>query len=87
MIDIIKRIVAAFFAACLGVIGSGAVLGVEIWKSAAMAGIGAVFMILEKLSKSYLDDGVLSMEEVNAAFSTVNTFAPAEIAEKPEELS
>lgn len=77
MVNIIKRIIAAFAVACLGVIGSGALVGVEVWKSALMAGAGAVAMIVEKLGRSYLDDGVLSEAEINAAFAN-NTSAPVE---------
>ena len=46
MLEIAKKIVAAFAVACLGVIGAGSILGVEVWKSAAMAGIGACAVIV-----------------------------------------
>lgn len=69
MIEIIKKIGAAFAVACLGVIGAGSILGVDVWKSAAMAGIGAVAVIVEALCRAYLNDGKLSKEEVDAIFS------------------
>ncbi len=38
-------------------------------KAALMAGVGAVAVVLERLSRAYLEDGELTMDEVNSAFS------------------
>lgn len=62
------RILAVFTASALGVIGAGAIAGVELWKAAFMAGIGGVATVVESLAKSYLGDGQLSAEEINSAF-------------------
>lgn len=62
------RILAVFTASALGVIGAGAIAGVELWKAAFMAGIGGVATVVESLAKSYLGDGQLSAEEINNAF-------------------
>lgn len=70
MLDIVKKIVAAFAVACLGVIGAGSILGVEVWKSAAMAGIGACAIIVEKLCRAYLEDGKLTQSEVDEVFKS-----------------
>ena len=67
-IDIIKRMVATFVATALGVVGSGAVVGVDVQKAALMAGVGACAVVLERLSRSFLDDGKLSQDEINSAF-------------------
>lgn len=67
-IDIVKRMIATFVATALGVVGSGAVVGVDVQKAALMAGVGACAVVLERLSRSFLDDGKLSAEEINAAF-------------------
>lgn len=67
-IDIVKRMVATFVATALGVVGSGAVVGVDVQKAALMAGVGACAVVLERLSRSFLDDGKLSADEINAAF-------------------
>jgi hypothetical protein len=37
-----------------------------------MAGIGGVALVIEGLSRAYLDDGKLSKEEINAVFSKVD---------------
>lgn len=73
--DITKRMLATFIATAIGVVGSGAIVGVDVAKAALMAGVGAVAVVLEKLSRAYLEDGNLSMDEVNAAFGG---FAAAE---------
>lgn len=70
MLEIGKKIVAAFAVACLGVIGAGSILGVEVWKSAAMAGIGACAVIIEKLCRAYLEDGKLTKSEVDEVFAS-----------------
>jgi CBS-domain-containing membrane protein len=66
--DIVTRMFATFIATALGVVGSGALVGVDVPKAALMAGVGACAVVLERLSRSYLDDGVLSSDEINAAF-------------------
>jgi hypothetical protein len=37
-----------------------------------MAGILGVASVVEKLARAYLDDGKLSMDEINQAFATVD---------------
>lgn len=69
--NIFLRILAVFAASALGVLGAGAIAGVELWKSILMAGIGGVATVIEALSRSYLDDGKLSTSEINSAFSKV----------------
>lgn len=66
--SIALRILAVFTASALGVIGAGALAGVELWKAAFMAGIGGVATVVESLAKSYLGDGQLSADEINNAF-------------------
>jgi hypothetical protein len=74
--DIAGRMVAVFIATALGVIGTGALIGVEVWQAALMAGIGGVATVLEGLSRAYLDDGNLSADEINAVFSKAKSNLP-----------
>ena len=69
IINIVKRMIATFVATAIGVVGSGAIVGVDVAKAALMAGVGAVAVVLERLSRAYLEDGELSMDEVNSAIS------------------
>lgn len=69
--NIILRIVATFAASGLGVIGAGTIAGVPVWKAVFMAGIAGVATVVEGLARAFLDDGKLSVEEINAVFSKV----------------
>jgi len=66
------RILAAFAASGLGVVGAGTIAGVELWKAVLMAGIGGVATVVERLARLYLDDGNLSTADINAAFGVIN---------------
>lgn len=72
MKTILLRILATFAASGLGVIGAGAIANVPIWKAMLMAGIGGVALVVEGLSRAYLDDGKLTKDEINAVFSKVD---------------
>ena len=65
---IIGRILAVFGSSALAAIAGGAVIGVELWKSAAMAGFMATARVVEALLRAWADDGVLSREEAQKAF-------------------
>jgi hypothetical protein len=66
--SITKRIIAVFIASGLSVLGAGAIVGVDIMSAVLMAGILGVASVIEKIARSFIDDGKLTMEEVNAAF-------------------
>lgn len=70
--NIILRIVATFAASGLGVIGAGTIAGVPIWKSVFMAGIAGVATVIEGLSRAFLNDGKLSVQEINEVFNRVD---------------
>lgn len=69
--NIILRIIATFAASGLGVIGAGTIAGVPLWQAIFMAGIGGVATVIEGLSRAFLDDGKLSLDEIDAVFSKV----------------
>jgi hypothetical protein len=70
--NILLRILATFAASGLGVIGAGAIAGVPLWKACFMAGIAGVAFVVEGLSRAFLDDGKLTLEEINAVFNKVD---------------
>jgi hypothetical protein len=70
--NILLRILATFAASGLGVIGAGAIAGVPLWKAMFMAGIAGVAFVVEGLSRAFLDDGKLSLDEINAVFNKVD---------------
>ena len=69
---IMLRILATFAASGLGVIGAGAIAGIPLWKACFMAGIAGVAFVVEGLSRAFLDDGKLSVNEINAVFNKVD---------------
>jgi hypothetical protein len=74
--NIIMRIVAVFAANGLAVIGAGAIAGISTLKAITVAGLTAVAAVVEKLARAFMDDGKLTVDEINAAFSTIDKAAP-----------
>ena len=70
--NILMRIIATFAASGLGVIGAGAIAGVPLYKAVFMAGIAGVAVVVEGLSRAFLDDGKLSVAEINQVFAKVD---------------
>jgi hypothetical protein len=70
--NIAKRITAVFVASGLSVLGAGAIVGVDVIQAVLMAGILGVASVIEKLARSFIDDGKLTMDEVDEAFSKVD---------------
>jgi hypothetical protein len=72
--NVMLRVVATFVASALGVIGAGTVAGsmsgieIPLWFSAVMGGVMAVAKVVELLALAFLEDGKLSLNEINAAF-------------------
>jgi hypothetical protein len=70
--NVMWRILAVFAASGLSVLGAGAVVGVDLMSAVFMAGILGVATVVEKLARAFLEDGKLSMDEINAAFAKVD---------------
>jgi hypothetical protein len=70
--NIFWRILAVFAASGLTVLGAGAVVGVDLISAILMAGILGVATVVERLARAFLDDGKLTMDEINDAFSKVD---------------
>jgi hypothetical protein len=70
--NVIFRILAVFAASGLSVLGAGAVVGIDLVSAVAMAGILGVASVVERLARSFLDDGKLTINEINSAFSKVD---------------
>jgi hypothetical protein len=76
--NICLRILATFAASGLGVVGAGTIAGVPVWKAVFMAGIAGVATVVEGLSRAFLNDGKLTIEEINTVFSKVDKKAKNE---------
>jgi hypothetical protein len=89
--NITTRMIAVIIATALGTIGAGSIIGLDTWKTAALAAIMAVAVVSEDLARSFLKDGNLTDAEINAAFSKiedeeVDSVTTAELAAKAEEI-
>ena len=71
--NISKRMIAVFIAQALSVIGAGSLVGIDVLESSLLAGLLGVANVLEILARKYLNDGQLSMEEVNQAFGILDS--------------
>ena len=70
--NILARIIAVFAASGLSVIGAGAIVGIETYKAVILAGTLGGATVVEKLARGFLDDGKLTVSEINAAFTAVD---------------
>lgn len=66
------RIVAVFAASGLSVLGAGAVVGIDTLDAVMLAGLLGVASVIERLARAFLDDGRLSLVEINDAFRSVD---------------
>lgn len=85
--NIALRVLATFAASGLGVIGAGTIAGVPLLQAIFMAGIGGVATVVEGLSRAFLDDGKLSVDEINAVFAKVDKKSGDQPAPAPSEVA
>jgi hypothetical protein len=65
---LVLRVFAVFGSSAMAALAGGAVLDVELWKAAAIAGIVAAAKVTEALLRAWASDGVLTKEEISEAF-------------------
>lgn len=65
---ILARMVAVFVANGLAIIGAGSIIGIDTLSSVLLAGALGVAKVTEALARGFLDDGKLTLEEINEAF-------------------
>jgi hypothetical protein len=78
--DITLRMIAVVIASVMGTIGGGSLLGVEAWKSAALAAVLGIAVVAEQLARNYINDGTLSEDEINSSFNSSSTNSEAHIS-------
>lgn len=67
---VVFRILAVFIYSAMSIIAGASFLGdIPIWKAAVLAGIAAASQVIEKLARAYADDGRITLDELDAAFS------------------
>lgn len=70
--NILARIVAVFAASGLSVVGAGAMVGISTAKAVILAGTLGVATVVERLARGFIDDGKLTVAEINEAFTKVD---------------
>lgn len=61
--------VAVFVANGLAVIGAGSLIGVDTVSSILLAGSLGVIKVSESLARAYIDDGKITLDEINESFA------------------
>jgi len=69
---VIARMIAVFVANGLAIIGAGSIIGIDTLSSVLLAGSLGVAKVTEALARGFLDDGKLTMEEINDAFGSMD---------------
>lgn len=67
-LKIAKRMLALFLVTALATVGAGAAIGIDVWQAALLAGIMGIANVVEDLARGYLNDGILTEEEIDQAF-------------------
>jgi hypothetical protein len=76
--EVSKRTIALIILRVSGTLAGGSIAGVELWQAAMLAAFIGVMDVAESLSRSYVVDGDLTMDEINRSFSSS---AEAELVE------
>tara|TARA_B100001939_G_scaffold219280_1_gene188718 strand:+ start:10 stop:267 length:258 start_codon:yes stop_codon:yes gene_type:complete len=69
---ILARMIAVFIANGLAVIGAGSLIGVDTVSSVLLAGSLGVIKVSEALARAYIDDGKITLEEINESFGLMD---------------
>jgi len=69
---IMARMVAVFVANGLAVIGAGSLIGVDTVSSIMLAGSLGVIKVSESLARAYIDDGKITLDEINESFAIMD---------------
>jgi hypothetical protein len=68
--SVVMRIMATFVYQAMAVIGGASIIGgIPVYKAALLSGVTATATVIQKLAAAYADDGKITMEELNSAFS------------------
>lgn len=68
MKTVVLRVLAVFGYSSLAAVAGGAIVNVELWKSAFIAGAVAASNVVGKLLQAYANDGKIDRDELNDAF-------------------
>lgn len=78
-LDIARRTFAVIILKVTGIFVGGSVIGLEVGQAIAMAAFAGIIDVAQELSRSYLADGQIDIEDINRTFGKI-----ANDAEKPK---
>jgi hypothetical protein len=70
-LDILRRTFAVVILKVTGTFVGGSAIGLQIWQTAIMAGIAGAMDVAQELSRSYLADGKIDLDEINRTFGKI----------------
>jgi hypothetical protein len=70
-LDIARRTFAVIILKVTGIFVGGSVIGLEVFQALAMAAFAGIIDVAQELSRSYLADGELNVEEINRSFGKI----------------
>lgn len=78
-LDIARRTFAVIILKVTGIFVGGSVIGLEVGQAVAMAAFAGIIDVAQELSRSYLADGRIDIDDINRTFGKI-----AEEVEKPK---
>lgn len=66
--EVFRRTAALIILRVSGTFAGGSFAGVELWQAGLMAAFIGVMDVAENLSRAYMIDGKLDIDEINSAF-------------------
>jgi hypothetical protein len=70
-LDIARRTFAVIVLKVTGIFVGGAVIGLEVGQAVAMAAFAGIIDVAQELSRSYLADGQIDIEDINRTFGKI----------------
>ena len=71
VLEFFIKSIAVFIISAISAIGVGALLGVDPWKTTIIAGVVGLLRVVEDIARGYLDDGQVTLDEIDGAFKDV----------------
>jgi hypothetical protein len=70
-LDIARRTFAVIILKVTGIFVGGSVIGLEVGQALAMAAFAGIIDVAQELSRSYLADGQIDIEDINRTFGKI----------------
>ncbi len=71
LLDIARRTFAVIILKVTGIFVGGSVIGLEVMQAVAMAAFAGIIDVAQELSRSYLADGQIDIDDINRTFGKI----------------